>query len=359
VNDIIAYLEKVSIGGNSLFAWALALAVTLSVTVVLFVLRALAARRLKKMPDGKYLSWVRYFLDAISKTKFLFILILALHVGGDMLELPKKADTFLSNAGIFALFIQAGFWLDTLYRDWYENYYKTRLKINPSAVTTLGALRVVVSAGIWVCALLLALDNIGVNVMTLVTGLGIGGIALALAVQSTLSDLLASLSIVLDKTFTVGDSLAVDEHVGTVENIGLKTTRLRSLSGEQLIFTNTNLLQSRIRNYGRMYQRRVATTIGVTYQTSYEMLEAIPRFIREAVEAQGGVHVTFERAHLKAYGAYSVDFEYVYFVNSPDYMLHMDIQQKILLALHSVFAQNKIDFAFPTQTLIIEKGALA
>jgi small-conductance mechanosensitive channel len=207
---------------------------------------------------------------------------------------------------------------------------------------------------LWAVVLLLVLDNLGVDVTALVAGLGVGGIAVALAVQNILGDLFASLSIVLDKPFTIGDFLIIDDYLGSVEHIGLKTTRMRSLSGEQLVFSNTDLLKSRIKNYGRMFERRVIFDIGVTYQTPREKLQMIPDIIRSAIEAQEPVR--FDRSHFRAYGDFSLSFETVYYVLKPDYNLYMDIQQAINLHIHARFEAEGIEFAYPTQTLFVEKS---
>jgi small-conductance mechanosensitive channel len=188
-----------------------------------------------------------------------------------------------------------------------------------------------------------------------VAGLGVGGIAVALAAQNILGDLFASLSIVLDRPFVLGDFLIVDDLMGSVEEIGLKTTRVRSLSGEQLVFSNTDLLNSRIRNYGRMFERRVVFQLGVTYQTPREQLQAIPGMVRDAVEAHGD-RVRFDRAHFAKYGDFALSFEIVYYVLGPDYNEYMDIQQAINLDIHQRFEDAGIAFAYPTQTLFLERS---
>jgi small-conductance mechanosensitive channel len=203
-------------------------------------------------------------------------------------------------------------------------------------------------------ALLLILDNLGIDITALVAGLGVGGIAVALAVQNILGDLFASLSIVLDKPFAVGDFIIIDDYLGSVEHVGLKTTRLRSLSGEQLVMSNADLLSSRIRNYGRMYERRIVFSLGVTYQTPRDKLKKIPGIIRDAVEAQD--QTRFDRSHFKGYGSFSLDFETVYHVLQPDYNLYMDIQQAVNFAIHERFEAEGIEFAYPTQTLFVERG---
>jgi small-conductance mechanosensitive channel len=197
-----------------------------------------------------------------------------------------------------------------------------------------------------------ALDTYGVNVTTLIAGLGISGIAVALAVQNVLGDLFASFSIVFDKPFVIGDFIIVGDYLGTVEYVGLKTTRIRSLSGEQLVFSNGDLLKSRIRNFKRMFERRVVFTIGVLYQTTYEHLIEIPKMIQSIIENQS--QVRFDRAHFKEYGAYSLNFEIVYWIQNPDYNVYMDIQQTINLSIFKQFKEKGIEFAYPTQTLFVQ-----
>ena len=209
------------------------------------------------------------------------------------------------------------------------------------------------SPGVWCIGVLVALDNLGIDVTALITGLGIGGVAIALATQNILGDLFASLSIMLDKPFVVGDFIRSGDHLGTVERIGLKTTRLRSLTGEQLIFSNNDLLQSRLRNYKRMAERRVLFRIGVTYQTPAGQLEAIPMMVRGIIESVGTVRV--DRAHFAAFGDSSYDFEFVYYVLSPDYNVYMDVQQAINLTIVRAFERERIEFAYPTRTLFLQR----
>jgi small-conductance mechanosensitive channel len=206
------------------------------------------------------------------------------------------------------------------------------------------------NVAVWTIILVAVLDNLGFDVTTLVTGLGIGGIAIALAVQNILGDIFAALAIVLDKPFVVGDFIVVDDFAGTVEQIGLKTTRLRSLSGEQIIFANAELLKGRIRNYKRLYERRNVFAIDVTYDSPTDVVARIPGMLREIVEAQRPVR--FDRSHFSAYTDSALRFETVYFVLDPDYNKHMDIQQAIFLAVLERFRQEGIDFAFPTRVIV-------
>ncbi|MFN3792712.1 mechanosensitive ion channel family protein [Massilia sp.] len=198
---------------------------------------------------------------------------------------------------------------------------------------------------VWVVAFLMTLDNFGFNITTLVASLGIGGIAVALATQNILGDLFASLSIMLDKPFEVGDFIIVGDALGAVEYIGLKTTRLRGLGGEQIVFSNGELLRSRIHNHKRMATRRVAFMLRVAYGTSEAQVTAIPAMIREIIKARSDA--SFERAHFFRYGDWSLDYEVVYHFQSPDYILHMDTQEQILLQIYRAFQREGIQFAHP------------
>ena len=219
--------------------------------------------------------------------------------------------------------------------------------------TALGALGFVAKALIWAIFVLLILQNLGVEITALLAGVSVGGIAVALAVQNVLGDLLGSLSIILDKPFMIGDYIVVGEYSGTVEHVGLKSTHIRSVSGEQLVFSNSDLLNSRIRNYKRMQERRAVFTLGVTYDTPVEKLAAIPQMVEELVEEQE--QTRFSRCHFKSFGSFSLDIETVFYMTVPDYDAYMDVQQAINLGLYRGFAREGIEFAFPTQTVHMEE----
>lgn len=203
----------------------------------------------------------------------------------------------------------------------------------------------------WGLALVLLLDNLGVKISALVTGLGIGGIAVALAAQTVLGDLFNYFTIFFDRPFEIGDFIIIDTYLGTVEHIGLKTTRLRSLSGEQLVISNTDLTSSRVRNYKRMERRRIVFQFRVSYETPLELLKEIPGLVAEIIKTIPGT--AFDRAHFFSYGEYSLVFEVVYYVLSGDYNQYMDIQQTINFELREAFDQRGIAFAYPTQTIYV------
>jgi len=212
---------------------------------------------------------------------------------------------------------------------------------------------VVVKILVWSVGLLLLFSNLGYNVTTILTGLGIGGIAIALAAQNILGDLFNYFVIFFDRPFEVGDFITVDDKKGTVENIGIKTTRIRSITGEQLIIANSNLTGSRIHNFKRLESRRVVFKLGVVYGLPLEKLRMIPGMVREIIEQSSPVR--FDRVHFASYGDFSLNFEVVFFVDTPDYNQYMDILQEINFGIYARFAAEKIDFAFPTQTLVVDR----
>ena len=207
---------------------------------------------------------------------------------------------------------------------------------------------------LWGLGIIFLLDNLGFEISAVIAGLGIGGIAVALAAQAVLGDLFSYFSIIMDRPFETGDFIILSgEHLGTIEHIGIKTTRIRSLGGEQIVLSNSDLTSSRIKNYKRMQKRRVVFHLGVTYQTSYDRLKEIPEVIKGTITGIGGT--TFDRAHFSSYGDFSLNFEVVYYVLSSDYNKYMDIQQAINLTIYEEFEKRGIEFAYPTQTLFMEK----
>ncbi|MEJ8802844.1 mechanosensitive ion channel family protein [Pontibacter sp. H249] len=229
--------------------------------------------------------------------------------------------------------------------------YLHRRHPDKDAVNELGAIKLIINALFWFIAIGFLLDNMGYDLTAIIAGLGIGGIAIALAAQNILGDLFNYFVIFLDKPFEVGDFLAVDDKSGTVEHIGVKTTRIKTLSGEQLVFANSDLTGSRIHNYKRMQRRRIVFTIGVTYQTTYEQLEMLPAVLKSIVQRQEDAE--FDRAHFKSYGDSSLDFEIVYNVLRPDYAFYMDTQQAINMAIFKEFERLGVEMAYPTRTLFV------
>lgn len=341
---------------NPVQNWTIALIVVVVTLIVLYLIKRLSLSHFTDLAEQTANIWDDAIADMLVRTRGPFILIVALFLGSLFLVLENEYRQIVFSIAAIALMIQGGIWLNGLLVFWLKQDRKQRKKTDPVSIAAVNVMGFIGRLLLWVVVLLLVLDNLGIDITALVAGLGVGGIAVALAVQNILGDLFASLSIVLDKPFATGDFLVIDNYLGSVEHIGLKTTRLRSLSGEQLIFSNTDLLKSRIKNYGRMFERRVVFNLGVTYQTHHEKLRQIPDIIRAAVEGQDSVR--FDRSHFSAYKDFSLAFETVYYILSPDYNIFMDIQQEINLQIHARFAEESIEFAYPTQTLFIEGAEL-
>jgi small-conductance mechanosensitive channel len=291
-------------------------------------------------------------VNMLRQTKFFILLIASAYMASSAIVIKPSIDAVWQKVVVLILIVQCGLWAGAGISFGLGRLIARRSEQDTSSATTITFLGFVARLILWVIILLLILDNLGVNITGLVTGLGIGGIAVALAVQNILGDLLASLSIVLDKPFVIGDTIVIDGLTGTIEHIGLKTTRMRSIDGEELIFANNDLLKSRIHNFKRMQERRVVFAFGVTYQTPAETLVRINEWVRETVEAQP--QVRFDRVHFKAFGDSALTFEAVYFVTGSDYRLYMDIQQAIQLEVFDRFQKEGVEFAYPTRTLYLQ-----
>lgn len=342
---------------NTLLHWTIALGVIVAVFFALLTLRRIVRRMHQRCLATEKTELLELPLEILSRTTLPFFLIVSLFTGLSTLTMGAGTARVVNLAITLALFWQAGVWMAAGVTAWLERKRRHSLATDRAAVGSLAIIGFILQVVIWAMVGLLTLDNLGVDITALVAGLGIGGIAVALAVQNVLGDLLASLSITLDRPFVIGDFLIVDDFLGSVENIGIKSTRLRSLSGEQIIMSNADLLKSRVRNYGRMMERRIVFTIGVTYETPASLLEKIPGLIREIVESQQ--HTRFDRSHFAKYGDFSLNFETVYYVLAPDYNLYMDIQQTINLTIYRRFEELGVQFAYPTQKLYLEKGGKA
>jgi small-conductance mechanosensitive channel len=340
---------------NSVRAWLIAAAAFAIVGATLLIVRSVLTRRLAKIAAQTATTADDAVVDLLKRTRSFFILAAAVAGATLFLELPARALGVGRVLGTIALLLQLAIWGNGLITFWYRNDADRKAASDLSSRTTIAAFSFVARATLWVMLALVALDRLGYNVSTLVTGLGVGGIAVALAVQNILGDLFAALAIVLDKPFVVGDTINVDTLTGTVEHVGLKTTRLRSVNGEQLIFANADLLKSRIRNFKHMQERRVVFTIGVTYDTPPEKMERIPGIIREAIVAH--TPVRFDRSHFSGYADSSLLFETVYFVLTSDYLAYMNIHQSVNLTILRRFNEEKIAFAYPTRTVLLQGAA--
>ena len=338
--------------GHSPERWLQAAAAAGIGVALLWLVRAFTERRLAKLAertettaDDLAIALVR----GIKTSLFVFVAVVGLDA---FIVFPPPADEAVRIVKILALVFQGIAWTDVLVTFWLAHWASN----NPqqSDRTTMAALGFGVRLVLWSLLVLLALQNYGVNVTTLITGLGVGGIAIALAVQNILGDLFAALSIVVDKPFVIGDYVVVDQHEGTVERVGLKTTRIRSVNGEQIVVSNADLLRSRIRNYARLEGRRFLLRTTVSLQIDAAQLSAIPDLFRQAAEGQP--HTIFQRSHLVGTTPLGHEFETAVYVTQLDYTLALDARQAILLRVYSAFQREGITLATATASVAAARG---
>ncbi len=340
-----------TIYGNSVRAWLVAAGAFAVALAILVVARRLVTRRATAAVGRTTTQFDDLALALIRRTRIYFLVAIALVIAVRFVELPTRISGPLDKLVALVVLLQGARWATGVIAFYVSRHIERRRGTSDAA--NLWAARMLgfaANVAVWAIILVAVLDNLGFDVTTLVTGLGIGGIAIALAVQNVLGDIFAAMAIVLDKPFIVGDFIVVDGFSGTVEQIGLKTTRLRSLSGEQIIFANSELLKGRIRNYKRLYERRNVIVTDVALGTPTEIVRRIPAMLREIVEAQQPIR--FDRSHFAAYTESGLRFETVYFVLDPDYNKHMDIQQAIYLATLERFRTDGIELALPTRVIV-------
>jgi small-conductance mechanosensitive channel len=342
----------VSLFGNTLQAWLTAGGTFAAVFLLLFAIRHVLARRLEQIASRTVMVYDDAVVDLLKRTRLYFMLALALRAASVPLELPERAALVIRSFLWLAVLFQSARWGNGLINFWLMQWAR-----RTGEVPTAGAIYafgILARSALWIIIILLALDNaLGVDITTLVAGLGITGVAVALAVQNVLGDLFAALSIILDKPFVVGDAVAVDTFSGTVEHIGLKTTRIRAASGEQVIFSNADLLRSRVRNLRNMSERRVVLLVGVEYATPLEKLRRIPDIMRSV--ATDVPHVRLDRAHFLGFAESALTCEAVYFITNPDYLTFLDAQQRINLSLIEKFEGEGINYAIPSRTVYLAR----
>jgi small-conductance mechanosensitive channel len=342
--------------GNSLQSWVWAVGAFLGTFLLLPLLRRSILAHRTRVAQLKAPAGVDLVLTLIERTSGLFLWAVALYVGERFLDLPPRVERASTVLIVLVFWFQAALWGSAAVRFALER--QSQLAVNQGDAAMRGSLGVILFVArlvIFVVAVLLALDNLGVNITALVAGLGIGGIAIALAVQTVLGDLFASLSITLDKPFMVGDLLRIDDVEGSVERIGIKSTRLRSVTGEQIIVSNADLLKSRVRNLGRMAERRVLFTLALRHDTPPAKLEQVPQLVRAVVQAQADTR--FEHCALNALGESALQYQVCYFVSmqTPGRLLAVTdaVNRGILAAL----AREDIRFAGAPRAVLLEREA--
>ncbi|MBP6219385.1 MAG: mechanosensitive ion channel [Oligoflexales bacterium] len=343
---------ELTVLGNSLRVWTYFLITTSALYLVLSSFKYLL-RRLSRFYTADE-NVIAMGDSLLLKTGNIFVLLLALYLGTHVLSLSELIEQQVKMVFIIVIFLQILLWGNSMISYWISKQIQSSAKNNLGRVTNLRGIEFMARAALYLIILLLALDNLGVNITALITGLGIAGIAVALAVQNILGDLLSSLTILLDKPFLIGDTIAIDTYIGSVENVGLKTTQLRSITGEQLIFSNTDLLKSRIRNMGNMAERRVLFSFKIDAETPLDKVAIIGELVKSSIETVTSVR--FERATFKDFSqSFAFDFEVVYWVLNKDNTFYMKTHENInLRILESLFQQN-IRLALPIQKYLLRE----
>jgi small-conductance mechanosensitive channel len=335
--------------GNSIAEWIGAGIIVVGVWAALLTLRQAISAHYRDYVGPRRPTPIRLFGSLVGSTRQFAFFAVALYAAKESLALPAAAQRSSANCVLILLLVQAGIWLRRALRFYLELKERER---GPDRLFagSLDVINFVAGILIWSLVILVALENLGINITALLAGLGVGGVALALALQNILGDLFASLSIALDKPFVVGDSLTIDTFTGKVENIGIKTTRLRSETGEQIILSNADILKSRVRNFSRAAELRTLVTLRVAYDTPSERLQAIPKVLEEVIRTQP--HARFERCHLVKLGESALHYELSYFGERPDLNPLLDLQQAVNLRVIEEFRRLGIEFAYPTQRIL-------
>jgi len=335
--------------GNSVAEWIGAAIVAFAIWAALWFARGIVTSRYKRYSNIEHPTVLRFAAYLIGHTTQGLFAAAALYAVKESLIFPPRIERLLSNAVLILVLLQVGLWAARTL-NFYLDLKERQRGVDRSFAGSLNIIRFLGRILIVALLALVALDNLGVNITALLAGLGVGGIAVALALQNILGDLFASLSIALDKPFIVGDYLSIDTFSGTVDRIGIKTTRLRSETGELIVMSNADILKSRVRNFGRAQELRILTTLRVPFDTPAEKLQAIPKLTAQIVAEQ--VFARFERCHLKTVGEWSLQYELSYFRQDPDAHPLLDLQQAVNFRIIEEFRRNGIEFAYPTQRVI-------
>ncbi|TRX76829.1 mechanosensitive ion channel family protein [Pseudomonas mangiferae] len=321
--------------------------------LILRAVLGVLSRRLATFSTRHDNAWYGFASEVLANTNRLLLAVFSLQIGLKLVELSPRWESTFNHGWFIALALQLALWVDAGVRLWTVNYINNE-RHNP--VTSV-IIAYMVRGALWSVSLLAVLSNLGVNITAFVASLGVGGIAVALAVQTMLSDLFASLSIGVDKPFERGDFVVFGDIAGTIEHIGMKTTRIRSLSGEQIVCSNAELLKQTLHNYKRMAERRIVFGFGLSYRTPVEKVREMPGVVERIIRSTPDTR--FDRAHLLAFEQTALRFEVVYIVLTADYNRYMDIQQHINLEIMQALSERDIQFAFPTQNLVMNDPLFA
>jgi len=347
-NEIWSY----SWGGNTVRDYATAFALFLGIFIAFKVFKSLIVKKLEKLAKKTTNKFDDEVIKALEDVSAWFYYIVALYIPLKMISTYPEIDYVLEVIFVIAV----AFELVKVAQKVVEfglSLAANRAGDRAASATTFSGIKVMVKVVLWSITFLLVLSNLGVNVSSLVASMGIGGIAIALALQNILTDMFSSFSIYFDKPFQVGDYIVVGSDEGTVKKIGLKTTRITALRGEELVISNKELTTARVQNLKKLKSRRVSQAIGVVYQTTPEKLEMVNEIVKKSCDAVE--EIEFDRCNLKGFGDFSLNFEIVYFALTADYKEYMALQEKVNMGIINHFAKEKIEFAYPTQLVYVNK----
>lgn len=338
--------------GNTVMQYLTTVALLTGGFLAVWLVNRLIFARFKIWVEKSRSSWDDFLVNAMHKTLVPLLYFGVFSVSLQGLTLNASLDKLISALGAILLTVLGIRFVVQLIKFFLLGSWSKKHK-DESIDRQVRGFMPIITVIVWVGGAVFLLDNLGFKISALVAGLGIGGVAMALASQTILGDLFSYFAIMMDRPFEIGDFIIMGDFMGTVEDIGIKTTRLRSLGGEQLVFSNTDLTSSRVRNYKRMEIRRIQFNFGITYDTPLDKLKALPGLLKEIVMKKDKTR--FDRAHFASFGESSLGLEVVYFVLSSDYNVYMDIQQDINFAIKEEFEKRKIEFAFPSRSLYVEK----
>ena len=345
--------EFVTWVGSGQLEALIAVALVVGITVALRTLRWAILKGIVRLPRMDDYSLSALIQRIVKRFHLYFMFAIALMMTDTVMSLPSAVSVFVRFFFIICAVLQVA--------EWVQEFAVSAMRRNVhrgsgdarALQSAFNIIKYFITLAVWAVALLLIMSNVGMDVTALLAGLGIGGIAIGIAAQGVFKDLFSSLSIVIDKPFQVGDTIRYgDNSWGAVEDIGLKTTRIRARSGEQMIISNTNLLDYEIHNMARMTRRRIEIQFGFIYQTAPDLAERVPEIVVKIVKEVQAVE--FERCGMSGFGPSSIDFTLVFFALQPDFNRAMAARSKVFLALFRGLQDEGLEFAYPTQTLFIE-----
>lgn len=342
--------------GNTTLAWLTCLGILVASFIGILIFKKIILIRLKKWSAGTVTNFDDFLIITVQKSVIPLFYLAAIYFAIKILVLPAALNKVLYVAFLFA----ATYFLLQIISAVIKNFVFSFLHRQENSETKekqAKGLLIILNVVIWLLGFIFLINNLGYNVTTIITGLGIGGIAIALAAQTILGDLFSYFIIFFDQPFEIGDFIIVEDKMGVIEYVGIKTTRVRTLSGEQLICSNTYLTSTPVHNFKRMEQRRIIFKIGVVYQTPYEQLKQIPEMVNDIIRSKENVR--FDRGHFAGFGDSSLDFEFVFYIESSEYNFYMDRQQEIYFDIFAAFAARGIEFAYPTRTLWVNQTPTA